>query len=183
MLTWNWLDCILALIVAASVVTSVMKGFVRELIALGSVVVGLGLAAFGYERAASWFEDIAKSQQVALGLGFLTIFLGMLLIGAFVSFIVRKLIQTVGLQWFDRLLGGVFGLLRGVLVDAVILMVLVAFAIKPEAVRGSVLAPYITTGARGVAVIMPQELKTQFHRGFERFHEELIQTDKGLGKQ
>ena len=49
MLTWNWLDCILALIVAASVVTSVMKGFVRELIALGSVVVGLGLAAFGYE--------------------------------------------------------------------------------------------------------------------------------------
>ena len=72
------------------------------------------------------------------GWDFWQFFWGTLLVGAFVSFIVRKFLQTVGLQWFDRILGGVFGLLRGVLVDAVILMVLVAFAIKPEAVRGSV---------------------------------------------
>jgi membrane protein required for colicin V production len=183
MVTWNWLDCILAAIVLASAVSAVVKGFARELIALGSVIVGLGLAALGYWRAAAWFEDVAKSHEVALGLGFLAIFLGTLLLGLLVSFIVRKLLQTVGLQWFDRILGGVFGLLRGVLVDAVILMAMVAFTIKPEAVRGSALAPYITTGARGIAIIMPQDLKAQFHRGFERFQEELIQTDKGLSKQ
>jgi membrane protein required for colicin V production len=182
MLTWNWLDCILAAIVLASVASAVVKGFVRELIALGSVVLGLGLAAFGYGRAAAWFEDIAKSHEVALGLGFLAIFLATLLLGVLVSYVVRKLVQTVGLQWFDRLLGGVFGLLRGILVDAVILMVLVAFAIKPDAVRESALAPYITTGARGIALVMPASLRTQFHRGFERFHEELMQTDKGLKK-
>jgi membrane protein required for colicin V production len=183
MVTVNWLDCILAAIVLASVASAVIKGFIQELISLGSVVVGLGLAAFGYSRAAGWFEDIAKSHEVALGLGFLVIFLGTLLVGALVSWVVRKLVQTVGLQWFDRLLGGAFGLLRGVLVDAIILMVLVAFAIKPEAVRTSVLAPYITTGARAIAAIMPQNLRSQFHSGFEKFREQLIQTNEGLIKR
>ncbi len=183
MVTVNWLDCILAAIVLASVVSAVLKGFIQELISLGSVVVGLGLAAFGYSRAAGWFEDIAKSHEVALGLGFLVIFLGTLLVGALISLVVRKLVQTVGLQWFDRLLGGAFGLLRGVLVDAVILLVLVAFAIKPEAVRESLLAPYVTTGARAISVIMPQNLRSQFRSGFEKFREQLIQTDRGLVKK
>jgi len=183
MVTWNWLDCILAAIVLASVVTAIMKGFVRELISLGSVVLGLGVAAFGYPRAALWFDDITKSHEIALGLGFLVLFLGTLLLGALVGMVAHKLIKTAGIQWFDRFLGGIFGLVRGVLVDAILLMVFMAFAIKPEAVGQSFLAPYVTTGARAVALIMPGNLRAQFHVGFEKFRDEVIQTDKGLRKQ
>jgi membrane protein required for colicin V production len=183
MVTWNWLDCILAAIVLASVVTAIMKGFVRELISLGSVVLGLGVAAFGYPRAALWFDDITKSHEIALGLGFLVLFLGALLLGALVGMVAHKLIKTAGIQWFDRFLGGIFGLVRGVLVDAILLMVFVAFAIKPEAVGQSFLAPYVTTGARAVALIMPGNLRAQFHVGFEKFRDEVIQTDRGLRKQ
>ena len=70
--TWNWLDCILAAIVVASIVAAIMKGFVQELIALASVVIGLVVAAIGYTRAALWFEDLTKSHEIALGLGFLS---------------------------------------------------------------------------------------------------------------
>jgi len=91
--------------------------------------------------------------------------------------------KVVGIQWFDRFLGGIFGLVRGVLVDAILLMILMAFSIKPDALRQSSLAPYVTTGARAIALIMPGNLRAQFHLGFEKFHDELIQTDKGLGKQ
>ena len=38
-----------------------------------------------------------------------------------------------------------------------------------------------STGARAVALIMPENLRAQFHMGFDKFHDELIQTDKGLG--
>ena len=125
-----------------------MKGFVQELISLASVVIGLVVAAIGYARAAVWFDDLTKSHEIALGLGFLVLFLGTLLVGALVGIVARKLIKTAGIQWFDRFLGGVFGLVRGVLVDAILLMALLAFAIKPDAVRQSALAPYVTTGAR-----------------------------------
>lgn len=177
--TWNWLDCILAVIVVASILTAIMKGFVRELISLASVLIGLVVAAFGYNRAAGWFEDLTKSHEIALGLGFLCLFLGVLIIGALVGWVARKLIKTAGIQWFDRFLGAVFGLVRGVLVDAVLLMILMAYAIKPDAVRQSSLAPYVTTGARVIALVMPESLRAQFHTGFEKFRGTLTQRDSG----
>ena len=182
MVTWNWLDCILAAIVVASVITAMMKGFVQELISLASVVIGLAVAAIGYTRAALWFDDLTKSHEVALGLGFLVLFLGTLLVGTLVGLLARKLIKTAGIQWFDRFLGGIFGLVRGVLVDAILLMALLAFAIKPDAVRQSALAPYVTTGARVIALVMPGNLRAQFHLGFEKFREALIQNDKASAK-
>ena len=182
MAAWNWLDWILAAIVVASLVTAMMKGFVQEMISLASVVIGLVVAALGYGRAALWFDDLTKSHEVALGLGFLVLFLGTLLAGALVGVVARKLIKTAGIQWFDRFLGGIFGLVRGVLVDAILLMAILAFAIKPEAVRQSALAPYVTTGARVIVLVMPENLRAQFHLGFEKFREALIQQDKGAAK-
>lgn len=179
MLSWNWLDCTLAVILAASVVTALMKGFVRELISLASVVVGLVLAALGYSHAAAWFDDLTKSHEIALGLGFLTIFLGTLILGALAGMVARKLIKSAGIQWFDRLLGGMFGLVRGVLIGAILLLGMMAFAIKPDALQQSVLAPYIVTGTRVIALVMPANLREQFHLGFEKFHEALVQTDRG----
>jgi uncharacterized membrane protein required for colicin V production len=80
-------------------------------------------------------------------------------------------------------LGGIFGLVRGILVDAIVLMALMAFSIKPEATRHSALAPYVTTAARAIAVVMPASLRAQFHLGFEKFREALIQRDTGVGKR
>ncbi len=182
MAAWNWLDCILAAIVLASVVSAMVKGFVQEIISLASVLVGLIAAALGYQRAALWFEDLSKSHEVALGLGFLVLFLGVTLLGTLTGLLARKLIKTAGIQWFDRFLGGVFGLVRGVLIDAILLMALLAFAIKPDAVQQSVLAPYVTTGARVIALIMPGNLRAQFREGFDKFHDALIQHDKGSAK-
>ena len=182
MATWNWLDWTFAAIVMASVITAMMKGFVRELISLASVVVGLVVAAIAYPRAALWFDDLTKSHEIALGLGFLVLFLGILIVGALVGALSRKLIKAAGIQWFDRFLGGVFGLLRGTLVDAILLMAMMAFAIKPDAVRQSSLAPYVTAGTRVIALVMPGNLKAQFHLGFEKLRDALIQSDKQATK-
>ncbi len=176
--TWNWLDSILAAVIVISVASAVWKGFVRELISLATVVAGLALAALGYRHAAAWFEGLVRSHEVALGAGFLTLFLGTLLLGAVASVLLRKIIKTAGVQWADRFLGGIFGLIRGVVVDCILLMALVAFAIKPEVVQQSLLAPYVTTGARAIALAMPSDLKDQFRAGFQKFRQALIQGEK-----
>jgi len=175
---WNWLDWTFAAIAAGSVIFALMKGFVGELISLAALVAALVVASLAYPRAALWFEDLTKSHDVALGLGFLTLFLAVLMVGALVSLLVRKLIKTAGIEWFDRFLGAVFGLVRGVLVDCVLLLALVAFTIKPAAVEQSSLAPYVTTGAHIISLALPTNLKAQFRLGFERFKETLSQNDK-----
>jgi len=175
---WNWLDWTFAAILAGSVLFAIMKGFVRELISLAALVAAIVVASLAYPRAALWFEDLTKSHEIALGLGFLTLFVAVLILGGVVSLLARKLIKSAGIEWFDRFLGGVFGLVRGVLVDCVLLLVLVAFAIKPGAVQQSSLVPYVTTGAHIISLAMPTNLKAQFRLGFERFRETLNQNDK-----
>ncbi|HEV2176250.1 MAG TPA: CvpA family protein [Terriglobia bacterium] len=175
---WNGVDWVLAAILIFSIITAIQKGFVRELISLASVVAALVVAALGYPRAAGWFADLTSSREVALAAGFLTLFLGTLALGLLVSAIAAKLIRTVGLGWFDRFLGGIFGLVRGIVVDSVLLMIAVAFAIKPALVGRSQLAPYITTGARAVALAMPSDLRAQFREGFEKFKQGLSQGEK-----
>lgn len=179
---WNWLDWVLTAMVAASIAAAAAKGFIRELISLATLVAALVIAALGYARAALWFEDLTKSHTVALGAGFLALFLGTLIVGAVASAAAKKLIQTAGLQIFDRLMGAAFGLVRGVAMDCVLLMAMLAFSIKGEAVQQSVLAPFVTAGARVVVLVMPHELKAQFEDGFERFRQALIQHDKKASK-
>ena len=182
MVSWNWLDWVLTGVVIASIAAAAYKGFIRELIALATLLAALVIAALGYARAAVWFEDLTRSHAVALGAGFLALFMGTMVVGALASAAAKKLVQTAGIQVFDRFLGGVFGLVRGVVIDSVILMVLVAFAIKSESVQQSVLAPFVTNGARVIVVVMPRDFKDQFQSGFEQFHQALIQRDKKTSK-
>ncbi|HVB29881.1 MAG TPA: CvpA family protein [Terriglobia bacterium] len=179
---WNWVDWVLATIVLVSVMTAIWKGFVAELVALASAIIGLVVAAFNYERLAPLFQGFTRSRGVALGVSFLLLFAAVMLIGALVSILARKLIKKVQLQWFDRFLGGIFGLARGVLVDCIVLLVMMAFAIQQGAVEKSELAPYFIAGSRIVALAMPSNLRGEFRAGFEKFKRELIQDDQKVMK-
>ncbi|MGH9351272.1 MAG: CvpA family protein [Terriglobia bacterium] len=182
MSVWNWVDWLLAIIILLSIVFAAKKGFVRELISLAAVVVGLIVAAIEYRRAAAWFEDLTKSHQVALAFGFLSVFILILIAGAVASVLARLLVKTAGIEWFDRFMGAVFGLIRGVVVDSILLMILMAFSIKPAAVSQSQLAPYVSAGARAIAVVMPKDLKDDFYAGFAKFRQDVIQESNGVSK-
>lgn len=175
---WNWLDWVLVIIVLFSVLTAIRKGFVAELITLASAITALILAAVNYQRLAPLLAGFTRSHSVALAASFILIFVAVLIAGALVAVIARKLIRKVQLQWFDRFLGGVFGLARGLLFDCILLLVMMAFAIQQGAIEKSELAPYVTAGSRVLALVMPREMKSGFRAGFEKFKRELIQTDK-----
>lgn len=178
---WNWLDWVLAIVLIISVATAFRKGIMAEVVSLATVVAGLIVAAAFYPRAAIWFEDFTKSNDVALALAFLVLFLGVLLAGSLVTWVVQKLVKSAGLQWFDRFMGAIFGLVRGIVIDCVILMVMMAFSIKPQVVARSSMAPYVSTGARALAFVMPRDLRTQFSNGFDRFRQALVEATKSPG--
>ena len=167
MMEWNWLDWTLAAIALVSVAAAIWEGLVRELISIASLVAGLALAVLGYRQAGNWFRSMTDVPEVALGLGFLALFFGTLIAGVLVAFLARKLIQKSGLQWFDRFLGGLFGLVRGFAICSVLLMAMVAFSIRTSAVQDSTLAPYVVMGARAVGALMPGEIQTTFDKDWK----------------
>jgi membrane protein required for colicin V production len=165
----NWFDIVLLLIVAASVYTSFRKGLSREIIGLVSVVLALLLGIWFYGTAAAFIQPYVSSRTGANLGGFLVVFLGVLLLGHLVGYVVGKFLRVTGLSIFDHLLGAGFGVVRGVLVAVALLMAVMAFRDgdkPPAAVVNSRLAPYVAGAAQLFADVAPHELKEGFRKTY-----------------
>ena len=164
----NVLDWIVVVIVVSSVISSILKGFAREAISLAAVILGLLLASWFYPQAGSLVSAFVKTQEIASLVGFALIFIGIVLLGAVISFVVAKFLRVVDLQWFDRLLGAAFGLARGWLVGSIIFLGLTAFPVQIETVEQATLGPYLVLTARVLVVMTPASLKEQFLEGYDQ---------------
>jgi membrane protein required for colicin V production len=108
----NWLDIVLAVILAASVLMSFRKGLSREVIGLVSVVLALVLGTWFYGAAGSFLLSYVSSPRVANFAGFCLVFVGVMLLGSLVSYMVGRFLRVTGLSIIDHMLGAGFGLLR-----------------------------------------------------------------------
>src|SRR5262245_10919083 len=99
-----------------------MKGFVREILGLITVIVGVLAAAWFHRRVASLFKDVVRTENLALFLGFSLIFVATIIVGFVVIVLVARFMKFAKLQWADRLLGAAFGFIRGWMIGAVLLL-------------------------------------------------------------
>ena len=166
MTQFNLLDAVVLLILLGSVVYSALKGFVRELLGMLSLVAAFFVSVSFYRVASEPFKEVVKTENIALFLGFASIFLGTLIVGALVIWAVQKLVKFAKVQWFDRLLGAAFGFIRGWILGSVVFLVLTSFDLQSERIRDSQLAPYYLPGARIIALATPNDLKTRFMDGY-----------------
>ena len=165
-MNFNLLDWMVVVILIGSIVFSITKGFVRELLGMIFLVLGFVFGAWFYPAVATPLKDVVKTENIALFLGFAIVFLGTLLVGAFVIWIARKLIKFAQIQWFDRLLGAAFGFIRGWILGAIVFLALTSFDLQAERVKSSRLAPYFLPGARIIVLATPRDLKTRFTDGY-----------------
>jgi membrane protein required for colicin V production len=163
---WSFLDVLFIIILLVSIIFALMKGLARELISLAALIGGFILAVLYYYIPAGMFKEFSKTEAIANLIGFVIIFFGCILIGAIVSFFVNRFIKAAALKWFDRLLGGVFGLLRGWAIASMLVVALIAFPIRDDFMARSVLAPYLLAGARIAVYCVPQKLKDQFNEQY-----------------
>src|SRR5215813_10962344 len=120
----NGFDLALIAIVALSTLFAFARGIVRELIALATWIAAL-VAAFAYAGPVSaLFPGLDMSAAAKHVLAFALILIAILVAGALVARILAGAVKAVGLGFVDRLLGGMFGVARGLLV--VVLFALIA---------------------------------------------------------
>jgi membrane protein required for colicin V production len=79
----------------------------------------------------------------------------------------RWLMKKASLSTIDRILGGVLGLVRGMLVIAIVLTAVAAFEPNAEWLARSELAPYFLVGGRAAIWLAPTELRQRFYRGLD----------------
>lgn len=171
----NVLDVVLGSVLVLSVILAARNGITKELFRIASLIVGIVVAMWGHGLVAHELQPWIRNPRIAATIAFVLVFLGCVILGMLIARALVSVWSFTGLHWLDVSLGGVFGMLRGLLVCAVLLLGLIAF--QPLANTGgivarSVLAPWIVSLARTVVAVAPQGLRTAFQRGIAAVEDE-----------
>ena len=118
------IDIVVLAIVGISVLFGMLRGLMREVLALVAWAASFLLANLLAPDAATLLPQAMASEEFRLLVSFVVIFLVALVGLSVLAILASKVVRIVGLGPADRVVGGVFGLARGVLV--VMILVLLA---------------------------------------------------------
>ena len=155
----NWADYAILAVIGLSVLMGLWRGFVGEVLALACWAAAFWAAWLFGPTLAERFSASISTPSVRVLFAYALCFIAVLIAGAIVSFLMRKLVETSGLSGSDRLLGMVFGLVRGLalLVLVVFLLGYTPFAADPWW-KESRLMPGFENGAHWLGERLPAEV-------------------------
>ncbi|HQR86222.1 MAG: colicin V synthesis protein [Burkholderiales bacterium 35-55-47] len=109
-------DWILLAVLGLSFLLGIWRGIVQEVLSLAGWVAAFYVSQMYAPAAAAWLPMEGSSQMLRYAAGFVVVFVAVLVGTVLVSALIKKLISAVGLGPLDRLLGSLFGLMRGVVI-------------------------------------------------------------------
>jgi membrane protein required for colicin V production len=112
----TWLDYAVLGVIGLSVGWGVWRGLVRELISLAGWVIAFLAANLFAGPLAERLPQATGSAELRLIVAFVGIFILSLVLTTLLALLLSRLAKAAGLGGLDRVLGGLFGLARGVLV-------------------------------------------------------------------
>lgn len=144
----------------ASMVVGLWRGLVYEVLSLAGWVAAFFLAQWLATDVVAWVpfvQNAAPSVQYAVG--YVLVFVGSLFVVALLSWLVKKLIESVGLRPVDRVLGGAFGLARGVVLLLALTVVLQLTGLSKSDWWQSAKGPvWLDLTIQGLKPLMPESM-------------------------
>ncbi len=166
----NGFDIAVLVVAGVLVVVGLLQGVIRILVGMAAIVVAFLLASRLHQPLADLFVD-EPNTWLRVG-AYILIFLGVMMAGGLVAYLLRAVIKAAMLGWADRLAGAALGLVATALTLSLLIMPLVAYAPKGDSVlAGSVLAPYLVTISDLFYSFAPEEMREYYRRGVEELRE------------
>jgi membrane protein required for colicin V production len=117
-----WVDYTILAIIGISILISVLRGFTREALSLAGWIVAFWVAMTFGGNLARLLEHQIPVPSLRIMAAFAILFIVTLLLSALVNYLVIQLINKTGLSGTDRMLGVFFGLARGAVIVAVLVL-------------------------------------------------------------
>ncbi|MDG1689027.1 MAG: CvpA family protein [Gammaproteobacteria bacterium] len=121
-----WIDYVIIGIIALSAIISIVRGFVKEVLSLVAWILAFWVALTFSPQFSVLLSDYISTPSISLFTAFSGLFIVTLILSALVNNLIAAIVVKTGLSGTDRMLGVLFGLLRGVAI--VTLLVLLAAA-------------------------------------------------------
>jgi membrane protein required for colicin V production len=164
----NALDIGLVVLFAMGAGVGLARGFVRILIGVLSLIVAFILASRYQDAIAAVMTARHVSETPARIGAYIFVFLGTMIAGGLVAWVVGKILKLAMLSFADRLAGGALGILAALLAAAFLVHPLVASS--PDGSRllaTSTLAPYVSVVADVGNAAAPDAVAKRYESGIE----------------
>ena len=161
-----WIDIVILVVIALSALISLFRGFVKEAVSLATWIIAF-VVAFRYgELVSTYIPWDVGNPQIGLGIAYSVVFVGVLIAGMIVNIVLGILIKRTGISGTDRSIGVVFGLVRGyVLVALLVLLAGVTVLPQQSAWQESRLLPHFVVAALWIKEFLPEELAANVQFG------------------
>ena len=116
-------DYAIITVVIFSSILSVFRGFVKEALSLLLWLLAISLTASFNGLASDYLRHTIAIEPIRFAVATFGLFFVIMLIGSILKNMISKLIQSIGLGFFDRLTGFVFGFTRGALIVLALVIV------------------------------------------------------------
>ncbi len=161
----NGFDWVLILILIGSTVSAFSRGIIRVLASIVGLIAGVLIASWNYVALARMLSQWIPSFETAEVIAFLLTLILVVAAFSLVASLLSRTVAAVGLGLLDRLLGAVFGVLRGCVIAAVLMTSLAAFSPNLAWVKNSHLAPYFLAEAHALSFVVPAHFQKQVADG------------------
>ena len=155
----NAADYLILAILGISMVASLMRGLISEVMSLAVWALALWISATTSGAFAGKFLAGIEQSAVRLGTAYIAIFLLVLVLGGILTWAIRRIITKTGLSGTDRWLGALFGFTRGLLI-VFSGVIFAGFTTIPEQPlwQESVLLPPAQSAVRGLSQFLPKSV-------------------------
>jgi membrane protein required for colicin V production len=127
-------DYLVLVIIGISIVVSMMRGAVRELLAIAGWLVAIYIAKTYATQLVPLLPADIPTEPLKILAAHIIVFFGVLLVASLLTIALSTLIKKIGLNWLNRGIGAVFGFARGLLIICV-LVFLAGLTSLPKDVR------------------------------------------------
>lgn len=151
-------DWILLAVLVFSMLLGAWRGLVYEVLSVLGWAASFYAAQYFAPMVAAWLPLQSSSQTIRYAAAFVLVFVAAVFAAGMLAFLLKKLIQAIGLRPIDRSMGAAFGLVRGL-----ILLLAAAVVMDMTNLKNSVWwqeskgAPILSAALKGLKPALPEK--------------------------
>jgi membrane protein required for colicin V production len=143
----NWVDVIIAVVLLGFGVRGLMRGFLRELLSLVGLFLGLWIALLKFVPLGEWVQHkFPLAEPLPFHIALLAIFLSVASLASMVGYLSHRVAKGLLMGWLDAIVGLGFGSVKCVMILTVLLFLLAQLPLADSVrtqLRTSIVVEYL----------------------------------------